>query len=347
MFNPSSGWRRAGAAAAAAPGDSKECGASLYCSSIASPQPRAGVPDQTCGPGGGPDAVDKPPALKGGGAAALVAVETVGWEESEGAKEMRQLWVVTTNRRAAQLDLSGHLLDSLPQSICRLGALRRLVLDDNLLRTLPDDFGCLHALRELSCDNNRLEHFPPVLAAESMCQLVLLSLASNFIAEIPQWASHLVGLKSFNLQVVYGCDRDGGSRYDHDCMCSRYVQSGFSTPPEADLACVCKRCAAKHPLRPTAISARDVAPGLHRPVSESIRHPAPVPQRNARAAHGGRDGQPIARLARVDRLPSGMPASHAARRPKAAGGHVVGGTLFLPRVPGHWPCQQLGVPREP
>jgi internalin A len=127
----------------------------------------------------------------------------VGGDESQGAKEMRQLWVVTMQKRAAQLDLSGQLMESLPQSVSHLRALRRLVLDDNLLRALPEDMGCLPSLRELSCDNNRLTEVPPVLAAGNVCNLVLLSLGNNLISEVPSWASRLVGLKTLNLQVSH------------------------------------------------------------------------------------------------------------------------------------------------
>ena len=206
------GWQRAGDAAAAAPDASKECGAVLYCCSAAAPQPSATVEARVTI--GGQDAAEKPgPDFRNNPTHALVKKATgvattrtasavaVGGDESQGAVEMRQLWVVTMQRRAAQLDLSGQMMESLPQSVFHLRALRRLVLDDNFLRALPDDIGCLPSLRELSCDNNRLAEVPPVLAAGNVCNLVLLSLGNNLISEVPSWASCLVGLKTLNLQV--------------------------------------------------------------------------------------------------------------------------------------------------
>ncbi len=55
-------------------------------------------------------------------------------------------------------------------------------------------------LRELSCDKNRLTEVPSVVASDSMRGLQLLSLAHNYIAEVPPWVSSLEAIKTLNLE---------------------------------------------------------------------------------------------------------------------------------------------------
>ena len=115
------------------------------------------------------------------------------------AREVKQVWVVTMHREAEQMDLSGAMLDKLPESMVHLNRLSRLNLDANLLSDLPDFLSHLDALQEVSCEKNRLTQMPAVL--RWLSRLVQVSVADNAITHLPEWTSHLVSLKSLNLEV--------------------------------------------------------------------------------------------------------------------------------------------------
>lgn len=65
------------------------------------------------------------------------------------------------------LNLSHNKLTSLPASLCKLNALRRLYLNDNQLdfEGIPSGIGKLSNLETFSASNNRLEMIP-----EGLCR---------------------------------------------------------------------------------------------------------------------------------------------------------------------------------
>ena len=114
--------------------------------------------------------------------------------------EVKQVWVLVLHKLTRQLDLSHCMLDSLPQSMSTLVALRRLTLDHNNLSCLPDIICHLPSLRDLSADHCRFTEVPAVLASEEMSRLVVLSLGNNMITSLPAWADEWRSLKSLNLE---------------------------------------------------------------------------------------------------------------------------------------------------
>ena len=112
-------------------GDDGACaGAVLACNpteSAASAASTSGVSRLSCSAGSDG---------RGGAPERARCLRRASWKDSRivDLKEVKQVWVVTLHEHAVHLDLSGQMLETLPQSICRLRNLRRLTLDDNMLQ---------------------------------------------------------------------------------------------------------------------------------------------------------------------------------------------------------------------
>ena len=95
------------------------------------------------------------------------------------------------------LDLTRDKLQTLPQGLLELTALRVLMLHKNRLSDLPPWLADMEALQVLLLDQNRFDAFPDVLLR--MDQLETLSLGDNFIEEIPLDVDHMASLRHLAL----------------------------------------------------------------------------------------------------------------------------------------------------
>jgi hypothetical protein len=92
------------------------------------------------------------------------------------------------------LDLSGHRLTMLPDTVAKLSNLTVLALDGNLIRHLPSWVGDLTSLTELSVADNLLLTLPHELAKLEH-SLLTLNLTSNQLDEVPPCIPELVNLR--------------------------------------------------------------------------------------------------------------------------------------------------------
>ena len=95
------------------------------------------------------------------------------------------------------LDLTRRKLETLPQDLVELSALRVLMLHKNLLNDLPPWLAEMESLEVLLLDQNRFNAFPDVLL--HMDHLETLSLGDNFIEEIPLDVDHMASLRHLGL----------------------------------------------------------------------------------------------------------------------------------------------------
>ena len=87
----------------------------------------------------------------------------------------RTFGLYTSSRRVTQLAIVSENIQTLPDSICQLKALRKLILRSNRLSSLPDAFANLKELRILDLRNNRFQAIPTVLwPLEHLADLLLL-----------------------------------------------------------------------------------------------------------------------------------------------------------------------------
>jgi internalin A len=98
---------------------------------------------------------------------------------------------------ATFLDLSGLNINTLPESIGRLTALKSLNLSRNELATLPVCIGDLKALRGLDLRINRLTELPEWLGKLSSLQR--LDLSDNQVTTLPEWTGNLTALRGLDL----------------------------------------------------------------------------------------------------------------------------------------------------
>jgi len=84
----------------------------------------------------------------------------------------------------ASLDLSRNRLAELPEEVCAMQQLRRLILDANSLVSLPEfQPGQLPALEVLSASSNRLSVLPPSVTV--LTRLQTLNVADNLLKTLP------------------------------------------------------------------------------------------------------------------------------------------------------------------
>lgn len=95
------------------------------------------------------------------------------------------------------LDLRGHGLTSLPESIGSLVKLTRLAVNDQNLTTLPESIGRLVNLQRLELRNNKLSILPESIGR--MAALKWLDLSANQLTELPEVIGRLRGLEILNL----------------------------------------------------------------------------------------------------------------------------------------------------
>ena len=99
------------------------------------------------------------------------------------------------------LRLNGNGLTSVPETIGKLGDLRRIYLNDNALASLPASFALLEALEDVALANNRLEAFPEVLVG--LPSLRNLDLRGNpGITSLP---ANIGDMKALRTLTLAGC----------------------------------------------------------------------------------------------------------------------------------------------
>ncbi|MEQ4303143.1 Imm1 family immunity protein [Plantactinospora sp. B6F1] len=98
---------------------------------------------------------------------------------------------------ASSLDLSGHSLGTLPESLAELTGLTRLILVDNQLSALPEWLGNLTALTELGLGNNQLTVLPESLG--NLTGLTWLGLSGNRLSTLPESLGNLTALTWLDL----------------------------------------------------------------------------------------------------------------------------------------------------
>ncbi|GCB84012.1 hypothetical protein scyTo_0024574 [Scyliorhinus torazame] len=97
----------------------------------------------------------------------------------------------------AELDLSDNQLDTLPPSVCQLGAaLQLLYLKNTQLQNLSCCFSNLTGIRFLDLRQNVLRYFPKQIC--SLRQLEVLSLDDSKLKEVQLWALKAISSKILN-----------------------------------------------------------------------------------------------------------------------------------------------------
>ena len=82
-----------------------------------------------------------------------------------------------------ELDLTGNLLETLPEELGTVTTLRSLALNGNVLTALPRSLGQLGQLERLELNNNNLEALPKELGRLSHLEVLMLS--GNKLCELP------------------------------------------------------------------------------------------------------------------------------------------------------------------
>ncbi|KAL2913442.1 U1 snRNP protein [Polyrhizophydium stewartii] len=93
--------------------------------------------------------------------------------------------------------LSNNRLKSVPDSICELRSLRRLLLNNNLLSSLPDNIGNMQMLAVLELNSNSIVELPA--SAARLTQLTVLTLERNNLTAFPDQIAHMTRLVKLNL----------------------------------------------------------------------------------------------------------------------------------------------------
>lgn len=105
--------------------------------------------------------------------------------------------VIIENNQLTGLSLSSCKLKSLPQSICYLTDLKKLILSINTIKSLPGCFYKLKNLEELDLSRNRLSPFPQVIT--KIKSLRKLKLNINSFRNIPESIGNLVNLEVLSI----------------------------------------------------------------------------------------------------------------------------------------------------
>ncbi|MDY3557084.1 SAV_2336 N-terminal domain-related protein, partial [Gemmata sp. JC717] len=115
----------------------------------------------------------------------------------EGYQEAERRIAEALRTGATKLDLSGLMLESVPEALGQLVQLRYLNLSNNQLTALPVGLGWLLLLRELYLDNNKITSLFGEL--EHLTQLQGLYLSSNQLVLLPEGLGQLAQLQELDL----------------------------------------------------------------------------------------------------------------------------------------------------
>jgi Leucine-rich repeat (LRR) protein len=87
--------------------------------------------------------------------------------------------------KIVNLCLCGLNMETFPESVWKMSALRTLNLSRNFLRFIPTEIGLLSNLTNVDLSLNRISHIPTEFA--NLYQLQVLNLSHNQLTEIPEW----------------------------------------------------------------------------------------------------------------------------------------------------------------
>lgn len=105
--------------------------------------------------------------------------------------------IIIDNNQLTGLSLSSINLESLPQSVCQLTDLKKLILSFNYIKSLPECFQKLENLEELDLSRNRLFPFPEVITKIKSLKKLKLDLNSYKI--IPESIGYLINLEELSI----------------------------------------------------------------------------------------------------------------------------------------------------
>lgn len=100
------------------------------------------------------------------------------------------------NKRVIRLQLVGHGLESVPESIKQLNVLKYLYLNGNDFKSLPEWIGDYKDLEILSLRSCDLEQIPESIG--NLKRLNVLNLVNNYLTELPISIGNLANLKELN-----------------------------------------------------------------------------------------------------------------------------------------------------
>jgi Leucine-rich repeat (LRR) protein len=95
------------------------------------------------------------------------------------------------------LNMSGHKLNVLPESVWRLEQIERLDYMEGFLKEIPKEISCLTSLHTLYSSYNRISHVPKELG--NLHKLQNLWLNDNKLTDLPQELSRLSELELLSL----------------------------------------------------------------------------------------------------------------------------------------------------
>ena len=96
------------------------------------------------------------------------------------------------------LDLSGNLIESIPNAFFDMPDLVELHLNNNRILRLPDSFGLMRNLKELCCQNNLISRIPRSIGG-LRGSLIYMSLGANRLDVLPEEIGELHNLCALNL----------------------------------------------------------------------------------------------------------------------------------------------------
>ncbi|KAI8113653.1 hypothetical protein M9435_003648 [Picochlorum sp. BPE23] len=120
-----------------------------------------------------------------------------------------------------EINVSGNLIERIPEEIGRLRSLETLDIHNNCIRELPESLGGLASLQELNAMGNRIERVPESLGR--LRSLQVLGLKDNCLTELPDVFSGLQELRE-----VYLTGNTLESLPDSMCECQSLVKIQLS-----------------------------------------------------------------------------------------------------------------------
>lgn len=107
------------------------------------------------------------------------------------------------NSRLQTIKLSHNKITQLPDKICDLIFLKRLLVDNNLLRSLPQNIGKLTKLKVLDFHDNKIEEIPKEIGDCVSLKKVLAK--NNNFTSIPASLGKLENLQIFDIEWFKYC----------------------------------------------------------------------------------------------------------------------------------------------